>query len=267
MTTYAILDTIFIVMGRTIYIVGNWKMNNTIADATALAKELHACMPSPLPPHVVPVIAPPFTALWATAQEIGTSVLALAAQNVSYAERGAHTGEISPTMLSEMGVRYAIIGHSERRHVYHEDDAMVAARVARALSQNITPIICVGESLAERENGTYFAVCRQQVAAALAPLSSQDVARVCIAYEPVWAIGTGKTAQPQDAQDMHHYLRQSLAEIADSQVANAISILYGGSVTPSNSNALLVQEDIDGALVGGASLNAKSFAAIVESAL
>lgn len=250
-------------MERTVYIAGNWKMHNTVAESRALIGELRQRLSDPKGVRVI--VAPAFTALAAAQQEIGSAPISLAAQNISYADSGAHTAEVSAAMLADLGVRYAIVGHSERRHLYGEDNAMVADRASHALRNNITPIVCVGERLPERENGTHFSVCAQQLTASLCKIEAAQIARVLIAYEPVWAIGTGKTASPHDAEEMHAYLRQSLAKISDQATAERVSILYGGSVKPSNSKELLAQQNIDGALVGGASLNAESFVSIVES--
>jgi len=216
---------------------------------------------------IIPIIVPPFICLADVAEVIVNTPLQLGAQNVSYAAAGAHTGEISAEMLTDIGVTYAIIGHSERRHLYHEDDSMVAKRTARALSSDLKPIICVGETLEEREQNKQFAICRTQLSNALQEIPAESARRIIIAYEPVWAIGTGKTARPEDALEMHRYLRTLLAEIYSSELAGEISILYGGSVKPENSAALLAQPDIDGALIGGASLKAESFLAIIKSAL
>lgn len=253
-------------MERTVYIAGNWKMHNTVAESRVLIGDIKQHV-SGLPKGVRLIVAPPFTALAIAQQEIASTPISLAAQNISYADSGAHTGEISPTMLADLGVTYAIVGHSERRHLYHEDNAMIADRVAQAIRNNITPIICVGETLPEREQGAHFSICDQQLTVALQKIQIHQMARVLIAYEPVWAIGTGKTASPHDAEEMHAHLRQSLSNISDQTTAESISILYGGSVKPDNSRELLAQKNIDGALIGGASLTAKSFIAIAENAL
>ena len=245
-------------------------MNNTISNAQTLIrkiKELMADTAVASDAEVEVMVAPPFTALPAVRREIGDAAISLAAQNVSYADSGAHTAEVSAEMLVDIGVRYAIVGHSERRHIYHEDDTMVAARAAQAIDNEIVPIVCVGETLEEREAGRHLSVCKRQLSVALERIPSQRTDGVLIAYEPVWAIGTGKTASPQDAQQMHHHLRASLAEMSNQQTADAVSILYGGSVKPENSKDLLSQPDIDGALIGGASLVADSFIKIMESAL
>lgn len=261
-------------MSRTVYIVGNWKMHNTIAESQALVREItqrvHDSSASStkisLSGAVRLVIAPPFTALSAVQQELGSAPIALAAQNISYASSGAHTGEISASMLADVGARYAIVGHSERRHVYGEDDQMVARRAAHALRNDITPIVCVGETLSQREGGEYLSVCERQLTVALSHFSASDIRQVLIAYEPVWAIGTGKTATPQDAQKMHNHLRAAVGTMSDAKTADAVSILYGGSVKKENSARLLSQNDIDGVLIGGASLQADSFVAIMENA-
>jgi triosephosphate isomerase len=189
----------------------------------------------------------------------------LAAQNCASEESGAYTGEISPDMLVSVGVEYVIIGHSERRSLYHEDDALLNRKTKLALSKGLKPIFCCGEVLKEREEGKLFDVIREQVSVGLAGLKKEDMARVVLAYEPVWAIGTGVVASPDQAQEMHKFIRDLLVELFDKQVAEDMTILYGGSCKPSNASELFANPDVDGGLIGGASLKAEDFLAIVNA--
>jgi len=241
-------------------LAANWKMNKTCGEASAFASALLPRIAGE--DGVEVVIAPPFTALAAVAEAIAGSAVALAAQNVSAEPSGAFTGEISAAMLADLGCRWAIVGHSERRRLYGEDDALVA-RKARALrSQGLGAIVCVGETLDQREAGRTLAVLNEQLEGSLQELSGEDVPHLVVAYEPVWAIGTGRTADPETAQEVHAHIREKLASRfgADS---GSIRIQYGGSVTPENVYALMAQPDVDGALVGGASLDPESFGRIV----
>jgi triosephosphate isomerase len=211
------------------------------------------------------VVAAPFTALSSALHAARGSSIAIAAQNMHWEKEGAFTGEISGRMLIEAGCRYVIIGHSERRQYFGESNAWVSKKVQAALSANLTPIVCVGESLQEREGGDTEKVLSAQFMEGLGALTAEQFSRILIAYEPVWAIGTGRTATPQQAAEAHVFLRQQTAEKFPPECALQVRILYGGSVKPENARELMAQEEIDGALVGGASLDAKSFAAIVES--
>jgi triosephosphate isomerase len=252
---------------RGILIAGNWKMHNTAAAAAALAAEVAAGLANNgTQAGVQVVVCPPFTALAAVLAALGErSPIAVGAQNVHWAESGAFTGEIAAAMLLEIGVRYAIIGHSERRQYFGETDAGVNQRLHAALQSGLTPIVCVGESLEQRERGDTEAVVSGQVDAGLAGLSPEQMQQTVVAYEPIWAIGTGLTASPAQAQELHALIRTRLqAEFG--AAAATVRILYGGSVKPSNAGQLLQQEDIDGALVGGASLKAADFLAIVAAA-
>jgi triosephosphate isomerase len=206
-------------------------------------------------------IAPPFTALTTVAEALAGSAVTLGAQNMHWEERGAFTGEISPLMLRDAGCRFVILGHSERRQYFGEDDASVHRKVRAALAHELTPIVCVGETLSEREAGQTLDVVGRQVRGALLGLQADAIRHVVVAYEPVWAIGTGRVATPQQAQEVHCWIRNLLAETFGS-VAEEVRILYGGSVKPENIDELMAEADIDGALVGGASLQAESFVRI-----
>lgn len=259
-------------MSRKIYIIGNWKMHNTISEAIKLSAEIASAFEqiaqetTQAHAPIEIVVAPPFTALAAVSQTVSSTAISLASQNISFAPSGAHTGEISAAMLQEVGATYAIIGHSERRHIYKEDDRLIQQKVQHTVREGIIPIVCVGELLEERKNNQHFAVCTQQIQSALDSVTADLATRVIIAYEPVWAIGTGETATPQDAQEMHVVIRKAVQHKYGADVASGMSILYGGSVKPDNSKALLAEKDIDGALIGGASLKVDSFINIIQSA-
>jgi len=244
-------------------IAGNWKMYNTAAEAVALVNALKAEVAGI--ETVETVVCPPFTALAAVQPALAGSNVQLAAQNVHWEKEGAFTGEISAAMLKELGVRYAVIGHSERRQFFGETDAGVNKRAKAALANGLRPIVCVGETLKEREANRTEQVIRTQITGGLAGLSKNEMLEAVIAYEPVWAIGTGKTATPQQAQDVHAFIRKLIASLFDADTAARVRIQYGGSVKPDNAKELLGQPDIDGALVGGASLKADGFAAIVKA--
>mgnify|MGYP000923806384 FL=1 len=248
-------------MSRPKLIAGNWKMNGNLASNAALVSALAA-----IPLQIKVVIAPPSIYLVSTANQLVDSSIALAAQNVAAeAQQGAFTGEISAQMLNDVGVTYAIVGHSERRQYYGETDSLVAKKCIRLQEQGIQPIICVGETLAEREAGQAESVVSRQLKAVIDGCGIDLLAQAVIAYEPVWAIGTGKTATPADAQAIHAFLRQLVA-IYDKNIADNLSILYGGSVKADNAASLFAMPDIDGALVGGASLVANDFLAICHAA-
>jgi triosephosphate isomerase (TIM) len=243
-------------------VAGNWKMHLGGAAGVELAGALASlCLELP---HVDMVIAPPFTALAACAHECESSRVEIAAQNVHPKEAGAFTGEVSVPMLVEAGCTWVIVGHSERRQLFGETDALVAQKVAAALAGGLFPIACVGETLAEREDGRTLEVVERQLRAFLDAIATADRA-AAIAYEPVWAIGTGKNAGPAEAQEVHAALRRWLSE-ASPALASSTRILYGGSVKPDNARELLAAADVDGALVGGASLDARSFGAIARAA-
>lgn len=210
------------------------------------------------------VVCPPFTALPSVRTALEGSRIALGAQDMHWEAKGAFTGEVSPLMLLDLGVTYVVLGHSERRHILGETNDMIRRKVAAALAHGLTPILCVGELLEERSMGVTREVVEKQLTKALEGLPPADLSRVVVAYEPVWAIGTGKTATPQQAQEMQHFVRALLARLAGTAIAEGVRILYGGSVTPDNIAGLMAQPDVDGALVGGASLQAHSFARIVR---
>jgi triosephosphate isomerase len=243
------------------FIAGNWKMHKTVDEAVSLAKELvESCTDVK---HRV-MIAPPFTALWGVRQVLqGTNIL-LGAQNMGPEESGAHTGEVSVLMLEDLGVKIVILGHSERRHNYGEPDELINKKVRLALSRDLDVILCVGERIEEREAGTTEAIVERQLRSGLDGVPAGGMKRVTIAYEPVWAIGTGKTATPEDAEAIHVYIRRLVAELYNEDAAQDLTIQYGGSVKPGNIRALMAMKNIDGALVGGASLTAETFLPIVK---
>jgi triosephosphate isomerase (TIM) len=245
-------------------IAGNWKMFKTVAETRAFFSVFLPLVADSRNCDIV--IAPPFTAIAAAVQAAATSNVAIAGQDVYWEKEGAFTGEISPNMLVEAGCRYVIIGHSERRQFFDETNETVAKKTKAALAAGLTPIVCVGEMLAEREAGMTERVCRTQFHGSLGALTPEEFSRILIAYEPVWAIGTGKTATPDIAASAHRFLRQCAAEQFSAAHASALRILYGGSVKPDNIQGLMAQEELDGALVGGASLDAKSFASIIKEA-
>jgi len=249
---------------RTPFVCGNWKMNGTVDEAAALAAGVRRLTGSLRGVEVG--VAPPTMALTAVAKRLEGSNVRLAAQAVHPADSGAYTGEVSTAMLASAGCTHALVGHSERRQYNGIDDAAAAARVAALLEGGLTPLLCVGERLDEREAGSALKVVGRQVRAGLAPVGPNQVDRVVLAYEPVWAIGTGKTATPAQAQEVHAFIRGLLKEVLGVEAAAGTRILYGGSVKPANAAELMGQPDIDGALVGGASLNDESFAAIVRAA-
>jgi len=244
---------------RRAVIAGNWKMYKTVSEAEALAGEIGAGAKG----HAEVVIAPPFTALAAVAAVLRGGAVSLAAQNMHAAVEGAYTGEVSPVMLKDVGCSHVILGHSERRQFFGETDEGVAKKAEAALAHGLCPIVCVGESLAERESDRTMEIVERQIERALRGLSADQVARILVAYEPVWAIGTGKVATPEQAQEVHAFIRKRITVSHGDPAADAVRILYGGSVKPENIGMLMGQGDIDGALVGGASLTA-SFLKIVD---
>ena len=244
-------------------IAGNWKMHLLREEATALIGQLRASCDTDA---VEVVVCPPFTLLAAAAQALAGSRVGLGAQDVFWEPQGAFTGEVSPRMLSDAGCRYVIIGHSERRTYFGETDGSVRRKLAAARAQGLQPIVCLGETLAQREAGQTFGVLTRQLDGGLADLAPGDAESLIMAYEPVWAIGTGRNATPEQAQDAHAFIRQWAAKRFGLRAAGALRIQYGGSVTAANAASLLQQGDVDGALVGGASLNAEAFSAIVKAA-
>lgn len=250
---------------RTKIIAGNWKMNTTAAEGAALIACIRKGVDgAPVPVEVV--VCPPFTGLDAASRALAGSTIGLGAQNMHAEASGAYTGEVSAGMLLALGVRYVILGHSERRTYCGETDAIVNKKTQAALAAGLTPIVCVGETLSEREADKTEPVVTTQVRGSLAGLGA-NLKKVVIAYEPVWAIGTGKTASPAQAQEVHALIRRVLAVISDGQTANSIRIQYGGSMKPENAKELMSQPDIDGGLIGGAALKAESFLGIVRGAL
>lgn len=244
-------------------IAGNWKMYKLLGEAVDTALALKPLVANAN--HCEVIIAPVFTAIKTVADRLEGSNIQVAAQDCAVQnDFGAHTGEVAPEMLKDVGCSSVIIGHSERRQFYGDSDDSVNRKTKAALAAGIKAIVCVGEMLAERENGIAETVVRGQLVNGLAGLTVADMERIIIAYEPVWAIGTGKTATPQQAQEMHAFIRRILVEIQGESVANDVRILYGGSVKPDNVSDLMSQDDVDGALVGGASLEADSFSRIVN---
>jgi triosephosphate isomerase len=244
-------------------IAGNWKMNMVPSEAKKFAKELADTIKS-LNQGVDVMIAPPFTALEGVAQAIKGSKIKLGAQNLNDNEKGAFTGEISADMLLDLGVEYVIIGHSERRTIYKENDQLINKKVHFALKKGLKPVLCVGELLEEREAGKTNDVVKTQVVEGLKGVSEADMAKIVIAYEPVWAIGTGKVATPEQAQDVHAFIRAQVKALYNQNVAGSLIIQYGGSVNDANVDGLMAKPDINGALVGGASLKTESFARIAQ---
>ena len=243
-------------------IAGNWKLYKTSQEAVDFVTSLIPMVKDITDVEII--IAPVFTVLDTVRKTLKDSGLKLAAQNCFWEEEGAYTGEVSPKMLTDAGCTYVIIGHSERRQYFAETDETINKKIKAALKGGLVPIFCAGETLVEREAGETLAVLRKQIAGGLSGISAADVDRTIIAYEPVWAIGTGKTATINQAQEAHKFIRDLLSELYGQAVSDKIRILYGGSVKPENVSGLMSQSDIDGALVGGASLKAESFASIVR---
>ena len=248
-------------MKRRPLIAGNWKMHKTIAETLAYIEAFKPLVAGVEDRDIM--LAPPFTALDAAQRALEGSRISLGAQNCHWEEEGAFTGEISARMLADIGVIYVILGHSERRHIFGETDEMIRQKVAAVLRHELVPILCIGETLEEREAGKTFSVLERQLKEGLKGLSAGDLKDLVIAYEPVWAIGTGKTASPEQAEEAHAFCRRLLAEMFGADFAEKIRILYGGSVKPENIVGLMARPDIDGALVGGASLKPDVFARIV----
>jgi triosephosphate isomerase len=250
---------------RKLIIAGNWKSNKTVAEALTLVADLKRELAGVKEVDIV--VAPPYTALSEVSKSILDSNIKLASQNMSENGVGAFTGEIAAVMLKEFSVRYVILGHSERRQFQKETDALIAKKAAAVHAAALKPIVCVGETLAEREGGLMEKVLETQVRGSLAGLTKEQMTETVVAYEPVWAIGTGKTATTQQAQDAHAFIRGVLVAMFDAEVARKVRIQYGGSVKPNNAKELMSQPDVDGALVGGASLEARSFADIIKNSI
>lgn len=251
-------------MSRKKLIAGNWKMNKTSADAALLARELVAAVGACAEADIV--ICPPFTALEGVAAAIDGSLIRLGAQNMHFEASGAFTGEISAPMLRALFATYVILGHSERRSLFGETDELVNKKVLAAFKNQLRPILCVGETLAEREAGSTLKVVQTQTERGLEGVSRDQAASLVIAYEPVWAIGTGKVATTEQAQEVHAFIRGLLTKLHGEAVAQRVRILYGGSMKPANAPELLAQKDIDGGLIGGASLESRSFVDLVKAA-
>lgn len=249
---------------RKYIIAGNWKMNKTASEAKDLVDEINLAIGRQS--EVTAVICPPFTALETAGKALEDSSVQLGAQNMYPKAEGAYTGEISPVMLRSLFCSYVILGHSERREYFNESDAFINEKVLAALESSLKPILCVGETLAQRESEQTMAVVKAQLQGGLQGVSAEQAEHVVIAYEPVWAIGTGKTATPEMAQEVHQFIRDELTGIWGAAVASKVRILYGGSMKPENADELLDQPDIDGGLIGGASLKSKSFVELVEIA-
>jgi triosephosphate isomerase len=241
---------------------GNWKMNKTISEAIDFIRQLKALVADVRGIDIV--VAPTFTALRAVSREIEGGNIELAAQDVFWESSGAYTGEISPGMLKDVGCRYVIIGHSERRQYFGETNESVHKKITACLAMGLYPIVCVGETLEEREAGKTFDVVKIQVIQCLEGFSREEMERITIAYEPIWAIGTGKTAAPQQAEEVHAFIREQMGQMTNRQISEGVRIQYGGSVNPDNISDLMLQPNIDGALVGGASLKADAFSRIVK---
>lgn len=243
-------------------VAGNWKMNTRIEEAERLVTDIVQQFQSK---EVELILAPPFTHLYKINEIVKGSSIKLSAQNISNQNFGAYTGEIAAEMVADLGCEYTIIGHSERRQYYGETDSILMLKVNKALSVGLKPIFCVGEVLEERENDQQFNIIQKQLEKGLFSLDATSFSNIVLAYEPVWAIGTGKTASPEQAQEVHQFIRKLVAKQYGSDTANNLSILYGGSCKPDNAQELFKQADIDGGLIGGAALNAKDFIAIAES--
>jgi triosephosphate isomerase len=250
---------------RRLIIAGNWKMNKTVAEAVSLTRDLK--LETANIKELDIVVCPPFTALGEVSKEVLTSNIRLGAQNMSEHNFGAYTGEIAAGMLKEFSVRYVILGHSERRQYQKEPDSLIAKKALAAHAASIKPIVCVGETLAEREASQTEKVLDTQVRGSLAGLTREQMEETVIAYEPVWAIGTGKTATTAQAQEAHLFIRRLLGMLFDEATARRVRVQYGGSVKPANARELMTQPDVDGALVGGASLEARTFADIIKNSI
>ncbi len=244
-------------------VAGNWKMNTTVSEGVELAKEINDKSET-INTETGIIIIPPFVHLSKIKEILGKKVK-IGAQNCSAKEQGAFTGEISVKMLKDINIDYCLVGHSERRQYHNEDNKLLKQKIDLLLSQNITPIYCCGENLNEREDSKHFDVIKTQINESLFHLNKEQINKIIIAYEPVWAIGTGKTASPEQAQEIHKFIRNLLTEKYDESISNNITILYGGSCKPSNAKELFAMPDIDGGLIGGAALKSDDFIEIVKS--
>ena len=247
-------------------VAGNWKMNKTLDEALDLVQDLTDMLTDDILGDTDVIVAPPSVILPDVVEELwDVDYIAVAAQNCHHEKSGAYTGEISAGMIASLEADAVIVGHSERRLYFGETDDMIAQKIDRCFEEDLVPIYCCGETLEERKSGKHFEVVSNQITAALSHLSDEEMMEVVIAYEPVWAIGTGETATPEQAQEMHAFIREHLSVIFNADVADEVSILYGGSCKPSNARELFANPDVDGGLIGGASLEAADFAAIVEA--
>src|SRR5262245_32350110 len=247
---------------RTPLVVGNWKMHGLSAEARELAQSVKEGLKRPRGVEVA--VCPPFTALSTVGAVLAGSAITLGAQNCHWEDHGAYTGEVSPPMLADLGCRLVLLGHSERRHIFHETDEAINKKVVAALRHGLLPLLCVGETAEERRQGLTFTVVEGQLRAGWAGLTPEQIGHCLLAYEPVWAIGTGVTATPTQAAEVHGYLRGLVSELASKEIAQSLRILYGGSVKPENAAELTQEPDIDGSLVGGASLQPQSFITIAK---
>lgn len=249
-------------MARKKFVAGNWKMNTNIEEAKALAKSVVETVGNITDVDIA--VCPPFTNLFAVAEILKGSTVKLGAQDVHWEVKGAYTGKVSTSMLKSTGVTYVIVGHSEQRQYFHETDETVNKKVKAVLASGLFPIICVGETLEERKSGRMDAVVERQVKGAFSGIEASSVSSCTIAYEPVWAIGTGETATPKQANDAHIFIRKIVEQLYGKEIASSLRIQYGGSMKPDNARELLAQSDVDGGLIGGASLKASDFAGIVK---
>jgi len=247
------------------FIAGNWKMHKNIAEAVELVSSIKEAEKELTEAELV--VIPPFTALSEVKKTLEGSSIKLGAQNLFWEAKGAFTGEISPPMLHDAGCTYVVIGHSERRQYFGEIDEIVNKKIKAAFAYNLIPIVCLGESLAEREKGVTLKKVEAQIKSGLQGLDKENIRQLIIAYEPIWAIGTGLTATPSQAEEIQNFIREKLAEIYGNEIASCVIILYGGSVKPANAYSLLIEKNINGALVGGASLEANSFIQIAKDAI
>lgn len=245
-------------------VAGNWKLNTTLNEGVDLAGSIIELVKKGVPENVSVIIAPPFTHLSGIKKIIGEEI-GLSAQNCAAQKSGAFTGEVSAEMIKSAGAEYVIIGHSERRNYFNESDMDVSSKVRNAIESGLRPLFCCGEKLHERERSIYTEVIKKQIQLGLFDLSTEEFGNVIIAYEPVWAIGTGKNATPEQAQEIHQYIRHLVEERYDRKVADNLTILYGGSCKPSNAGELFANNDVDGGLIGGASLSADDFYSIINS--
>jgi len=248
---------------RKVIVAGNWKMNKTAKEAAQFFNELKPLVADVKNAGII--IGAPFTALETATRETAGSNIKIAAENMNAKESGAYTGEVSPLMLKDLGVEYVILGHSERREYYHETDEIINEKVKSALAHDLKPILCFGETLEEREAGTTNDVVKTQITGGLKDVTAAEMANVVLAYEPVWAIGTGKTATPEQAQEVHAFIRGLLTDLYGKEVAENVTVQYGGSMNDANAADLIAQTDIDGGLVGGASLIPEKFAVIIKA--